>query len=88
MSAVIWGDSPNVIEVNFHPNAETRNRIAAGSAAMKRALRFGYCRTVAQALARTAKREWGPGETPEACARRIVRRPHETVSPSGPKGAA
>lgn len=80
MSAVVFAD--------FRPDPERQNRRAAGAAALKRAREFGYSRTFADALRRTAYREWFPGETPETTAHRIVRQRHQTTVPSGPGSAA
>lgn len=63
------------------------DKAQAGAAAYARALRMGYCRTAADALRRTAKREYLPGETPEACARRIVAAPASSAT-LPPRGAA
>lgn len=43
------------------------------NATFRRALKLGYSRVIAQALARKAKREAHPCETPSAVAMRIVR---------------
>lgn len=79
MSAVIFAD--------FHPDPERDNRRAASAAALKRAQEFGYSRPLVNALRREAYRSWFPGETPETTARRVVRSPSQTTSPSGPEVA-
>lgn len=69
------------------PRAELLNRMDAGAATFRRALRLGYCRLAANALRTTARREWMPGETAECTARRIVRLPADAVHAPRPLAA-
>jgi hypothetical protein len=62
----------NVVLLNPARSPDERAQIAAGAAAYNRALTLGYCNTAARALQRSARLELQPGETAEACARRIV----------------
>ena len=62
-------------------------RLAAGRAAFDRALRLGYCRTVADQFRRTARREAQDWESSEETALRIVR-PMPARVTGVPNGAA
>lgn len=74
----------NVIASPFDDREKAKT--AAGNAAFQRALKLGYSRIVAEALRRTAKREWFFGESADDCAVRIVRL--TPGSSTDPKGAA
>lgn len=55
-----------------------RNKVSKLAYALARS--FGYCVSVATALARSARAEWHQGESPDDCARRIVRPPSRSAT--------
>lgn len=80
--------SAMILRPAFGSDPQAERKIAAGRAAFEHALTLGYCRTAAEAWRRKARREWLPGETPEACARRIVVRMPGSVLPGRGQGSA